>query len=148
MYCDKFRKKMELAEAVRTAYNRIQKLGNQEKEEFNNWVKGILLSICGDKEAVLEEILSWSENGVDDMAFKYNIIKAFEDERAEGKAEGKVEGKAESILELLEEVGEISAKLRQTIMEQKDLEILKNWLKKAAQVQTVEEFEIFLDSEE
>ncbi|MCI9142647.1 MAG: hypothetical protein HFH87_08505 [Lachnospiraceae bacterium] len=28
------------------------------------------------------------------MAFKYNIIKAFEDERAEGKAEGQAEGEA------------------------------------------------------
>lgn len=36
----------------------------------------------------MEEILNWAGNGVDDMAFKYNIIKAFEDERAEGKAEG------------------------------------------------------------
>lgn len=144
MFCDKFRKKTELAEAVRIAYNRIQELGNQEKEEFNNWVKGILLSICGDKEAVLEEILNWAGNGVDDMAFKYNIIKAFEDERAEGKAEGK----AEAIIELLEEVGELSAELRQTILEQKDLEILRDWLKKAAQIQAVEEFEIFLDSKE
>lgn len=36
----------------------------------------------------MEEILSWAGNGEDDMEFKYNIIRAFEDERAEGKAEG------------------------------------------------------------
>ena len=41
------------------------------------------------EEAVVEEILSWAGDGEDDMAFKYNIIRAFEDERAEGKEEGK-----------------------------------------------------------
>lgn len=151
MYCDKFRKKTELAEAVRNAYNRIQQLDNQEKEEFSNWVKGILLSICGNKEAVLEEILSWAGNGVDDMAFKYNIIKAFEDEREEGKvegrAEGRAEGKAEAVVELLEELGEVSTELKQRILEQRDLEILKVWIKKAAVVATVEEFEQYLKEE-
>ena len=94
MYCDKFRKKDDLAEAIRTSYKRIEALGAQEKEEFRNWVKYILLSICGNKAAVVEEILNWAGKGEDDMAFKYNIIKAFEDERAEGKAEGQAEGEA------------------------------------------------------
>ena len=42
----------------------------------------------------MEEILNWAGKGEDDMAFKYNIIKAFEDERAEGKAEGEAIGEA------------------------------------------------------
>ncbi len=88
MYCDKYRKKLELAGAIRTACGRVRELGLQETEEFRNWVKYILLSVCGNKEAVVEEILSWAGNGEDDMEFKYNIIRAFEDERAEGKAEG------------------------------------------------------------
>jgi len=45
----------------------------------------------------VEEILSWAGDGEDDMAFKYNIIRAFEDERAEGKEEGKAEGKEEGM---------------------------------------------------
>ena len=94
MYCDKFRKRDELAEVIRTSYKRIEALGAQEKEEFRNWVKYILLSICGNKAAVVEEILNWAGKGEDDMAFKYNIIKAFEDERAEGKTEGLAEGEA------------------------------------------------------
>ena len=88
MYCDKFRKRNDLAEAIRTSYKRIEALGAQEKEEFRNWVKYILLSICGNKAAVVEEILNWTGKGEDNMAFKYNIIKAFEDERAEGEARG------------------------------------------------------------
>ena len=90
MYCDKFRKGTELAEAIRTSYERTEALGAQEKEEFRSWVKYILLSVCGNKAAVVEEILSWTGKGKDDMAFKYNIIKAFEDERAEGEAIGEL----------------------------------------------------------
>ena len=98
MYCDKFRKRDELAEAIRTSYKRIEALGAQEKEEFRNWVKYILLSICGNKVAVVEEILSWTGKGEDDMAFKYNIIKAFEDERAEGEALGEARGQVQGEL--------------------------------------------------
>ena len=91
MYCDKYRKKLELVGAIRTAYSRIGELGLQEREEFRNWVKYILLSVCGNKEAVVEEILSWAGTGEDDMAFKYNIIRAFEDEREEGREEGMIQ---------------------------------------------------------
>ena len=42
--------------------------------------------------------------------------------------DNKTEGKAESVLELLEEYGEISEKLRNLVMNQTDLKILKNGL--------------------
>ena len=102
MYCDKYRKKLELVGAIRTAYGRIKKLGLQEREEFRNWVKYILLSVCGNKEAVVEEILSWAGSGEeDDMAFKYNIIRAFEDEREEGKEEGIEKGMVQKAVSLV-----------------------------------------------
>ena len=77
------------------------------------------------------------------MAFKYNIIRAFEEERAEGKAEGKAEG----ILELLEDIGTVPETLRKEIQEQKNLEILSRWHKRAARVGTIDEFERFLKGE-
>lgn len=46
----------------------------------------------GNNKAVVEEILIWALNGDDDMEFKYNIVKMFEDERAAGKTEGIAEG--------------------------------------------------------
>lgn len=98
------------------------------------------LPVCGNKETVVEEILSWAGNGEDDIVSKYNIIRAFEDERAEGKAEGKVEGKAEDILDLLEELGQVPTGLRERICAQKDMETLRGWLKLAARVHTIEEF--------
>ncbi|MBD5461398.1 MAG: Rpn family recombination-promoting nuclease/putative transposase, partial [Lachnospiraceae bacterium] len=95
LYCDKFRRKQELVEVIRTAYSRVQKLGAQELEAFRGWVKYILLSVCDNKEEVVQEILDWAGNGESDMAFKYNMIVAFERERAEGREEGKEDGKAE-----------------------------------------------------
>ena len=114
-------------------------------EEFRNWVRYILLSVCDMKEAVAEEILSWAGNGEDEMAFKYNIVKVFEEEReeakAEGRAEGKAEGKAEYILDLLEDISTVPDELRERIFAQKDLDILRKWHKLAARVETIDEFE-------
>lgn len=145
MYCDKYRRKLELAGAIRTAYGRVRGLSLQEREEFRNWVRYILLAVCGNKEAVVEEILGWAGEGEDDMAFKYNIIRVFEEEkaegRAEGKAEGKAEGRAEAVVDLLEELGTISEELRGMIFAQKDLNILKDWHKLAAHSGSIGEFE-------
>ena len=50
------------------------------------------------------------------------------------------EGKAESIVDLLEEYGIVQDKLKEEIFKQKDLQILKEWLKLAVKVESVEEF--------
>lgn len=60
-----------------------------------------------------------------------------EDERAEGKAEGR----AEAIIDLLSGYGTASEQLKGIIMKEKDLGILRAWLKTAAAVDSVEEFE-------
>lgn len=53
----------------------------------------------------------------------------------------KAEGKAEDILELLAELGAVSEELRRTVMETRDLEKLKTWLKLAAKTESVEQFQ-------
>lgn len=63
-----------------------------------------------------------------------------EDERFLGREEGKVEGKAESILELLTDCGTVSDELKTRILGQRDMEILKKWIRLAAHVKSVEEF--------
>ena len=60
--------------------------------------------------------------------------------RAEGKAEGRAEGKAESIIELLKRYGEVPEQLYQKISEEKDEEILLQWLIISASVKSIEEF--------
>lgn len=53
----------------------------------------------------------------------------------------KAEGKAEDVLELLTELGAVSEELRRTVMETRDLEKLKTWLKLAAKTESVEQFQ-------
>ena len=55
-------------------------------------------------------------------------------------AEGKAEGKAEGVLNLLEEQGELSDDLRNRIISEKNLDVLKRWLKQAAKSKSLEEF--------
>ena len=57
------------------------------------------------------------------------------------KAEGKAEGKAEDIVELLEEVGELPDALKNLIMGQNDIEVLRRWVKAAARADSIEDFE-------
>ena len=49
--------------------------------------------------------------------------------------------KAEDVLELLTELGAVSEELRRTVMETKDLEKLKTWLKLGAKTESVEQFQ-------
>ena len=83
---------------MRIAYQRVSQLGSQETVEFESWVKNILLSICENKESIVMEILNWARKGDDDMAFQYNIVRMFENERTEGRAEGRTEGHAYTII--------------------------------------------------
>lgn len=65
------------------------------------------------------------------------------DERAEGREEGRAEGiKAllDSILALLEDKGDISEELRDVIMNEKDMDVLGNWIKLAAKAESIDQF--------
>lgn len=68
---------------------------------------------------------------------KMDMCKAWEEQRLCGIAEGK----AEDTVDLLEEIGELSPSLRNLIMEQTDLEVLRIWHKLAARANSIEEFE-------
>ena len=53
----------------------------------------------------------------------------------------RAEGKAEAILDILADLGEISADLQKQIMAERDPECLRQWLKFASKAQSLEEFE-------
>lgn len=55
--------------------------------------------------------------------------------------EGIAIGRAQGILELLDDIGDVSEELRARIMNQKDLSVLSAWHKQAARSRTMEEFE-------
>lgn len=74
----------------------------------------------------------------EEMGVKY--MQSWEEKVIE-RQEGKAEGKAEDILDLLMELGNVSDSIRNCIMSQKDLKILKEWHKQAARAESVEAFE-------
>ena len=45
-----------MPEVLKNAYRRVKMLAKQEQAEFDKWVRYILLSVCGDKEAVPEDL--------------------------------------------------------------------------------------------
>ena len=61
--------------------------------------------------------------------------------RSEGKAEGKIEGKIDAVLELLEELGRVPQRIVEHIREEDNLNVLSKWLKCAAKVSSIAEFE-------
>ena len=52
----------------------------------------------------------------------------------------KAEGKAEAVIELLEDIGTVPDEIREKILNESDLEVLRKWHKAAAKTDTMEEF--------
>ena len=76
------------------------------------------------------------------MEEKFMLLEELlKDERAEGKAEGK----AESILLLLQDIGSVPDGLRNKILKEQDMEILLKYLKLAARVDSIADFEKEMD---
>lgn len=55
--------------------------------------------------------------------------------------EAGIKGRQEAVFELLEEYGIIPEHVREAVLAQKDLEVLKRWLKLAAKAGFMEQFE-------
>lgn len=64
-----------------------------------------------------------------------------EEAKEEGIEQGRILGTANDIIELLGEVGEVPEALKNKIMKEKHLDVLRRWLKLAAKSETIEEFE-------
>lgn len=64
--------------------------------------------------------------------------------RAKGLEEGRIEGRAQDILLILSQFGTVPEALKKRILEEKNMDILTDWLIKAAGVKSAEAFEAFL----
>ena len=71
----------------------------------------------------------------------YERDKGREEGRKEGRKEGKAIGKAESILDILQEFGEVPEGLKDCILAQQDITVLKDWQMAAIKASSIEEFE-------
>ena len=76
-----------------------------------------------------------------DMDIKVQREEAKEEGIEEGIEQGRILGTANDIIELLGEVGEVTEALKNKIMKEKHLDVLRRWLKLAAKSETIEEFE-------
>lgn len=116
----------------------------KELVKFLNFVKADLSESESDFEDDFVEKLQETIRRIKtnrEMEERFMIFEEMlRDERAEGKAEGLTESKIEDIFGFLEELGEIPENLRSRISDEKDLELLKKWLKLAAKSDTMEEF--------
>lgn len=74
------------------------------------------------------------------MTFEELLKRRESKGKAEGITEGKIEGIAETVLTLLEVYGTVPEDVRERILSERHLEVLKDWTKLAAQVDSVEEF--------
>ena len=97
------------------------------------------------KNGILEDFLRKNKAEVVAMSiFEYDeeavmaLIRS--DEREDGRNEGLLQARQESVLELLEDLGEISESLNIKICEETNLDTLKRWLKLAAKTDSIEHF--------
>lgn len=90
---------------------------------------------------VLREFLSGQKAEVIKMSiYEYDEERELQLIREDERFLGREEGRAESILELLMDCGMVSDELKMRILGQRDMEILKKWIRLAAHVKSVEEF--------
>ena len=71
----------------------------------------------------------------------YNMCTAIREMWMDGWNDGISQGISQGIREILDELGDVPASLEEKISAQKDEKTLKKWIKLAARVETVEEFE-------
>ncbi|MBD5539790.1 MAG: hypothetical protein HDR00_01075 [Lachnospiraceae bacterium] len=128
--CPSLKEYMIYVEKVRN-YAEIMPLEDAVEQAVDECIKADILRefLSGQKaEVVKMSIYEYDEER------ELKIIR--EDERFLGKAEGKAEG----IIELLTDYGDVPDELKNRILKQLDMEILKKWIKLAARVKSVEEF--------
>ena len=125
----------QLFEVIR--YNKdkeqLKKVIEENKEAYSNIDSGTREIIDVMTGVRISEENKTTENGKE----RYNMIKAFEDMRLEGKIEGKIE----SIMELLEEFGQVPPRIVELIKAEDNPEILSRWHKSAAKAESIAEFE-------
>jgi predicted transposase/invertase (TIGR01784 family) len=91
-----------------------------------------------EKVAEVRKDNEWRENY---MTWEMKLDERWEQGMAQGVKQGMAQGKIDSIINLLDEVGEVSETLVEYLNQQSDMDTLAKWLKLAARADSVEEFE-------
>ena len=142
---DKKRTRLDWTDGIAELMQRIRAMDTNDLNEWITWFSNVIRKLNEDERGKL--ITQLKEGDEKDMCSSFERLlnkekaEGWKDGRAEGWKDGKTKGKAEDVIELLEDLGELSDSLKTRIMEQTDLELLKKWLKAAAKAKSLEEFE-------
>ena len=142
---DKKRTRQDWTDGIAELMHRIRAMDINDLNEWITWFSNVIRKLNEDERGEL--ITQIKEGDEKEMCSSFERLlnkekaEGWKDGRAEGWKDGRAEGKAEAVIELLEDLGELSDSLRNCIMEQMDLELQKKWLKAAAKAKSIEEFE-------
>ena len=150
---DKKRTRQEWTDGITELMHRIRAMDTNDLNEWITWFSNVIRELNGkERGELIEQLKKGDEKGMC-SSFERLLNREKAEGKAEGwaqgkaegwtqgKAEGRVEDRAEAVIELLEDLGELSDSLKTCIMEQNDLELLRKWLKVAARAESIEEFE-------
>ena len=130
---DKKRTKQEWIDGIAELMHRIRAMDKDDLNEWITWFSNVIRKLNEEERSEFIEQLKKGDEKIMCSSFERLLNKE--------KAEGRAEGKAEAVIELLEDIGELSESLRNHIMEQTDLELLRRWHKAAAKAKSIEDFE-------
>ena len=130
---DKKRTREDWTDGIAELMHRIRAMDTNDLNEWITWFSNVIRKLNEDERG---ELITQIKEGDEK-----EMCSSFERLLNKEKADGRAEGKAEAVIELLEDLGEISDSLKTCIMEQTDLELLKKWHKAAAKAKSIEEFE-------
>ena len=134
---DKKRTRQDWTDGIAELMQRIRAMDTNDLNEWITWFSNVIRKL---NEYERGELITQLKEG-DEKDMCSSFERLLNKEKAEGWKDGRAEGKAEAVIELLEDLGELSDSLRNCIMEQMDLELQKKWLKAAAKAKSIEEFE-------
>ncbi len=126
---DKKRTRQDWTDGIAELMHRIRAMDTNDLNEWITWFSNVIRKLNEDERGEL--ITQIKEGDEKDMCSSFERLLNKE----------KAEGKAEAVIELLEDLGDLSDLLKAYIMEQTDLELLKKWHKAAAKATSIEEFE-------
>ena len=126
---DKKRTRQDWTDGIAELMQRIRAMDTNDLNEWITWFSNVIRKLNEYERGEL--ITQLKEGDEKDMCSSFERLLNKE----------KAEGKAEAVIELLEDLGELSDSLKACIMEQTDLELLKKWHKAAAKAKSIEEFE-------
>ena len=125
----------QLFEVIRYGRDKeqLQRIMEENREIYINMDKDTRELI----EVIANIKISEKHTTVENGKERFNMLKAFEDMRLEGRTEGM----AKAIMELLEEFGQVPQRIEELINSQDNMETLSRWHKSAARAASITEFE-------